>query len=87
MEYILFKLPDNCYALHIVEKNSKKRKTAGEQSPYFALFSFGRKIAALAMGMPQKVDWKKSINDEKEEERVTNELRQDFLLWKRKNSN
>ncbi|EME30206.1 uncharacterized protein Gasu_23630 [Galdieria sulphuraria] len=84
-EYILFKLPDGCYALHVVEsENKRKRKYAGTQSPYFALFSFGRKIAALAMNMPQKIDWKKSVNDMKEEEQVTNELREEFLSWKRK---
>ncbi|GJQ09872.1 hypothetical protein GpartN1_g1663.t1 [Galdieria partita] len=87
-EYILFKLPDGCYALHVVEKESKrKRKSVGVQSSYFALFSFGRKIAALAMGMPQKINWKKSLTDLKEEERVTNELREEFLSWKLKNSN
>lgn len=84
-EYILFKLPDGCYALHVVE-NPKKRKSLDAQSPYFALFSFGRKIAALAMRIPQKIDWKKSVNDFKEEQRVTNELREEFFSWKRKMS-
>eukprot|EP00871_Galdieria_phlegrea_P000322 jgi/Galph1/1290/GphlegSOOS_G6058.1 len=86
-EFLLFKLPDGSYAIHRIEEHVEQkgnRKRVADKSSYYALFSFGRKIAAIVLGLPDKADWKRSVTSRQEEENMATELQEELVSWRKR---